>query len=59
MAATGGKQRWGLDQLALAVAGVAAFVLGTSVHRDRSNLAVALVGCGVLLLLLAALLPRL
>jgi hypothetical protein len=59
MPATDGKQIWAWDRLILVVAGIAAFVLGTSVHRDRSNLAVALVGCGVLLLLLAALLPRL
>jgi hypothetical protein len=50
---------WNWDQVGLAVAGVAAFVLGTSIHSDRSNLAVALVGLGVLLLLIAALLPRL
>jgi hypothetical protein len=49
--------RW--DQAGLAVAGIAAFVLGTSVHRDRSNLAVALVALGAFLLLIAALLPRL
>jgi hypothetical protein len=59
MAATGDTQRWERDQLALAVAGVVAFLLGTGVHRDRSDVAVALVGCGVALLLLAALLPRL
>jgi hypothetical protein len=54
-----GEQSWAWDRLMLVAAGLAAFVLGTSVHSDRSNLAVALVGCGVLLLLLAALLPRL
>jgi hypothetical protein len=47
------------DQVALAVVGLAAFVLGVSVHRDRANLAVALVAFGVLLMLLAAVLPRL
>jgi hypothetical protein len=58
MPSTDGERSWAWDRLILVVAGIAAFVLGTSVHRDRSNLAVALVGCGVLLLLLAAL-PRL
>jgi hypothetical protein len=59
MPSTDGERSWAWDRLLLVAAGLAAFVLGTSVHRDRSNLAVALVGCGVLLLLFAALLPRL
>jgi hypothetical protein len=53
----GRKARW--DQLALALAGAAAFVMGATVHADRASLAVALVGIGAGLLLLAALLPRL
>jgi hypothetical protein len=46
------------EQWALAVFGVISFVLGVSVHRDRQNLAVVLVGVGVLLLVIATLLPR-
>jgi hypothetical protein len=50
---------WRFDQLGLALAGTVAFGLGAWVHRDRQNLAVALVGLGTLLLVLSALLPRL
>src|SRR5262249_13687870 len=52
-----GALHW--DQVALAIVGFTSFVLGVSVHSDRSNLAVVLVAFGLLLMLLAALLPRL
>jgi hypothetical protein len=49
--------RW--DQALLAVTGVTGFILGVTVNRDRSNLAVALVGIGAALVVLATVLPRL
>jgi hypothetical protein len=51
-------RRWRLDQLVLAAAGLAAFALGVSVHKDRGNLAVVLVGLGGVLLVLSTFLPR-
>jgi hypothetical protein len=48
-----------LDQWLLAVAGVVAFSLGATYHKDRGNLAVTLVGLGVLLVVVAVILPRL
>jgi len=44
-------------RVSLAVCGVAAFVLGVTVHANREPLAVALVGLGAVLLLVAVLLP--
>jgi hypothetical protein len=43
----------------MAAVGTVAFALGASIHRDRSALAVALVGLGVMLIVLAAVLPSL
>jgi hypothetical protein len=43
----------------LAATGAVAFVLGVTVHSDHDNLAMTLVGVGALLVVLAALLPRL
>lgn len=48
-----------IEQYALAVCGVAVFVVGASVHRNRASLAVALVVLGVVMFVLAILLPRL
>lgn len=53
------RTRWNVEQFTLVALGIAVFILGATVNRDRSNLAVTLVGLGVLLIVLAALLPRL
>jgi hypothetical protein len=53
------SKRWRLDQIALLLAGVLSFALGATVHEDRSNLAIVLVGLGGLLIVVATLLPRL
>jgi len=47
-----------IQRLVLAACGAASFVLGVTVRADRSSLAVALVGLGAALLLVAVLLPR-
>jgi hypothetical protein len=54
-----GDERWNTEQFVLAVLGPVVFILGTTVHRDRPNLAVVLVVLGVVMLVLATLLPRL
>ena len=51
--------RWNIEQFVLALLGPVVFILGVTVHRDRPNLAVVLVVLGVVMLVLATLLPRL
>jgi hypothetical protein len=53
------RTAWTIDQFTLIAFGAGVFVLGAIVNRDRSNLAVTLVALGVLLIVLATLLPRL
>lgn len=50
---------WINRQSALAAFGACVVIVGATVDRDRANLALALVGFGVLLVVLAVLLPRL
>lgn len=51
--------KWNIEQYVLAGCGVVVFLVGALVHRDRTNLAVTLVVLGVVMFVLATLLPRL